>query len=146
MNKVIDNNIKNNTGINTNTGTGTEDGAGHRLTINRSAENALTSAVERINDGFHGGKVNRNQIAIWAILQFGENLTTDEIKEIRVEHLDEFSALDIVLRRAKESGKLPPELSAFIQRQMGFDESPKKKNKKTLPDNNINDVIVENEK
>lgn len=135
--------MDNNLDKNREKGTNTEDGSdSHRLTINRAAENTLVRAVERINDGFQGGKVNRNQIAVWAVLRFGENLGDDEIKEIRAEYLDEFLALDAVLRKAKESGKLPAELKAFLQKQMGLEDSPRKKNKKNLPDNNINDVIA----
>lgn len=114
----------------------------HRLTISRSAELALIKAVERINRDFRGGKVNRNQIAVWAIQRFSEGLGEEEIKEIQAEHLDEFSALESILRRAKESGKLPSDLKAFVQKQMGFEEAPRKKNKKNLPNNIINDDIV----
>jgi len=103
-----------------------------RLTINGAAEAALTKAVDRINEGFSGGKINRNQLAIWAIQRFAEDLDDGEIKDIRSEHLDEFSALDAVLRRAKESGQLPPELKAFIHKQLGFDDAPKKKGKKDV--------------
>lgn len=104
----------------------------HRLTINGVAEIALSRAMDRVNDGFQGGKINRNQLAVWAILKFAENLDEPEIKAIRAEHLDEFSAIDAVLRRAKEAGQLPSELRAFIQKQMGFDEAPKRKNKKEV--------------
>lgn len=109
-----------------------ESGDTHRLTINGVAEVALGRAVDRVNDGFQGGKINRNQLAVWAILKFAENLEELEIKDIRAEHLDEFSAIDAVLRRAKETGQLPPELRAFIQKQMGFDEAPKRKSKKEV--------------
>lgn len=138
---------KNNNIFNTGTGSGagTEDGnESHRLTITKAAEQALVSAVDRINDGFQGGKVNRNQVAIWALSRFGETLGPDEIREIRAEFLDEFSALDAILRRAKNTGKMPPELKAFLQRQMGLDDSPKKKSKKGLQDNVINDYIEDN--
>lgn len=104
----------------------------HRLTINRVAELALSKIVDRVNDGFHGGKINRNQLAVWAILRFAENLDEAEIRDIRAEHLDEFSAIDAVLRIAKETGQLPPELKAFIQKHMGFDDAPKKKSKKEV--------------
>jgi len=104
----------------------------HRLTINGAAEAALTKAADRINEGFSGGKINRNQLAVWAIQRFAENLDDNEIKDIRAEHLDEFSAIDAVLRRAKETGQLPPELKAFIHKQMGFDDAPKKKGKKDV--------------
>lgn len=131
--------------INTNTGSGsdTEDGIeNHRLTITRVAEQALVLAVERINDGFQGGKVNRNQAAIWALVRFNEHLDTEEIREIRAEYLDEFSAMDAILRRAKGSGKLPPELRAYLQKQMGFEDVPKKKGKKSLQDNAINGDVT----
>ena len=104
----------------------------HRLTINGAAEQALTGAVERVNDGFQGGKLNRNQLAIWAILRFAEHLDDSEVRDIRAEYLDEFSAIDAVLRRAKEIGQLPPELKAFVQKQMGFDDAPRKRSKKEL--------------
>lgn len=115
----------------------------HRLTITRAAEEALLAAVERINDGFRGGKVNRNQVAIWALVRFGATLGEDEIREIRAEYLDEFSALDALLRRAKDTGKLPPELKAYLQKEMGFEDAPKKKSKKSLQENIINDDIKE---
>lgn len=118
-----------------------EAGDSHRLTINRAAENVLVRAVERVNDGYQGGKVNRNQVAVWAIQRFGENLADEEIKEIRAEYLDEFSAFEAVLRRAKDSGKLPAELKAFIQKQMGLEEPLKKKPKKGLPNTIINDDV-----
>lgn len=107
-------------------------GDSHRLTINGVAELALARTVDRVNDGFQGGKINRNQLAVWAIQRFAENLEDSEIKDIRAEHLDEFSAIDAVLRTAKETGQLPPELKAFIQKHMGFDDAPKKKSKKEL--------------
>lgn len=115
----------------------------HRLTITREAEAALASAVEKINYGFHGGKANRNQVAVWALIRFGQNLDSDQIREIRSEYMDEFSALDSILRRAKGNGKLPPELRAFLQKELGFDDAPKKKSKKGLQDYVINDDIEE---
>jgi len=130
-------------GKNREQGSNTEAGKdGHRLTINRAAEAVLVRAVERINDGYDGGRVNRNQVAIWAVQRFGERLDDEEIREIRSEYLDEFSAIDAVLRRAKETGKLPPELKAFLQKQMGLDDAPKKKSKKSLPDVVINDDMA----
>jgi hypothetical protein len=132
------------------TGSETESGAGtkteneiesHRLTINKMTEQALALAVERINEGFQGGKVNRSQVANWAIIRFNENLETEEIREIRAEYVDEFSALDAILRRAKGSGKLPPELRAYLQKEMGFEDATKKKGKKSLQENVINGYI-----
>ncbi|MBX3019726.1 MAG: hypothetical protein KF767_17690 [Bdellovibrionaceae bacterium] len=96
-----------------------------------SAETKLGAALERINEGYNG-KVNRNQLVVWLISKFAPKLEEAEIKEIRAEHLDEISAFEAFLRRAKETGKLPPELSAFIQKENGLDDAPRKKPKKNL--------------
>lgn len=138
---MLDNNNSNN-GENKSGGSNTEDGPeAHRLTISRMAEQAVISILDRVNYGFSVGKVNRNNIGNWVLIRYSEILTQDDIKEIRTAHTDEFAALDVFLRRAKEAGKLPPELSAYLHKQMGQDEAPKKKTKKNLQENNINDVI-----
>ena len=113
----------------------------HRLTISKVAELALISVMERVNNGFAVGKVNRNNLANWIIAKFAETVSQDQIKEIRTAYTDEFAALDMVLRRAKESGKLPPELKAYLLKHIGDDEAPKKKKKNHLQNNVINDDI-----
>lgn len=80
------------------------------------------------------------------LLSYAPRLSQDEIKEIRAEHLDEISAFEVFLRRAKESGKLPPELRAFIQRENGLDDAPRKKTKKNLHENLTNDDIPKDDK
>jgi hypothetical protein len=62
----------------------------HRLTINRGAENALVRTVDRINDGFNGGRVNRNQVAVWVLLRHLGGVSDDDVRTIRAEHLDAF--------------------------------------------------------
>ena len=115
----------------------------HRLTISRAAEEALVSVLDRVNEGFAVGKVNRNNLANWLIIRDSQGITADDIKEIRTAHTDEFAALDMVLRRAKESGKLPAELRAYLLKQIGSEEPPKKKPKKNLQNDVINDDIQE---
>ena len=116
----------------------------HRLTISKVAELSLISVMDRVNSGFAVGKVNRNNLANWIISKFAESVSLDQIKEIRTAYTDEFAALDMVLRRAKESGKLPPELKAYLLKHIGNDEVPKKKTKNLLPINVINDDIEVN--
>lgn len=115
----------------------------HRLTISRAAEEALVSVLDRVNEGFAVGKVNRNNLANWLIIRDSQAITAEDIKEIRTAHTDEFAALDMVLRRAKESGKLPAELRAYLLKQIGSDEPPKKKTKKNLQNDVINDDMQE---
>lgn len=114
----------------------------HRITVSRGAERELTSIVDRVNDGFGGGKVNRTQIANWILMRFSEELDDAAIKEIRMEHFDEVAVLESILRQAKESGRVPAEFKGLLQRQFGMDETPKKRPKKALTENVINDDIT----
>jgi hypothetical protein len=103
-----------------------------RITVSKQGQEALTAIVERINDGFMGGKINRTQAVNWIMLRFQEELTDADIKEIRAEHFDEIAVLEALLRQAKESGKVPSEFKALLQKQMENYEQPKKKSKKAL--------------
>lgn len=111
-----------------------------RISISKTAEEALVAMVERVNDGYEGGKVNRTQVANWVLVQNQETLTDAQVKDIRAEHLDEFAFLESYMRKAKKSGKLPSELRAFMNKQLGLDDAPRKR-KKILRDGIINDDI-----
>lgn len=113
-----------------------------RISISKSAENMLVSILESINDGFNGGRVNRHQLASWIVHRFGESLSDEDIKLIRQDHFNEVAMLEAMVRQIKKSGKVPVEMRAIIQKQMGFDEVSKKKTKKSLQNNVINDDIV----
>jgi hypothetical protein len=113
----------------------------HRITVSKQAERALSTVVERVNEGFSGGKVNRTQMANWILARFNDTLTETEIKEIRVEHFDEVAMLENILRQAKESGKVPAEFKGLLQKHLGMDEAQKKRTKKALTGDIINDDI-----
>ncbi len=113
----------------------------HRITVSRAADEALDGIVERINDGFDGGRVNRMQAASWIVLRSVETFGENEIKDIRADHFDEVAMLESVLRRAKKTGKVPSELKALLQKHIGLEE-PAKKRKKQLQDHIINDDMV----
>jgi hypothetical protein len=113
-----------------------------RITVSREAQGALGSIVDRVNDGFTGGKVNRTQMANWLLLKFNNELDEAQIKEIRAEHFDEVAMLENILRQAKESGKVPSDFKALLQKQLGIEEPSKKKAPKALTKNIINDDIT----
>ena len=114
-----------------------------RIAVSKQAQEALTGIIDRINDGFLGGKLNRTQAANWVLLRYFDQLTEVEIKQIRVAHFDEVAMLESLLRTAKETGKVPTEFRALLQKQLESDETPKKKSKKLLTENHVNDVINE---
>lgn len=113
-----------------------------RMAISREALSVLLNVVDQINDGFVGGKVNRTQVANWMVLAFQKNLDEVQIKEIRSEYFDEVAMLESVLKRAKESGKVPADFKMLLQKQLGMDGAPKKKSTRGLtvkPENVIID-------
>jgi hypothetical protein len=103
-----------------------------RITVSKETQNILGAITDRINDGYIGGRVNRTQMANWILKRFQSELDETQIKEIRAEHFDEVAMLENILRQAKESGKVPTDFKALLQKQFGLDESPKKKAAKAL--------------
>ena len=103
-----------------------------RITASKEALNALKAVTDKVNDGFNGGRVNQTQMANWILLRFQNELDDAQIKEIRAEFFDEVAMLESVLRQAKESGKVPMDFKALLQKQLGLEESTKRKNKQAL--------------
>lgn len=93
---------------------------------------ALKAIIDKVNDGFNGGKVNQTEIANWIILRFQSELDESQIKEIRAEHFDEVAMLESILKQAKESGKVPTDFKNLLQKQFGLDEPTKRKAKSAL--------------
>ncbi len=130
----IENKI-NKTGTGTEAGTGTEEmrDSGsekiQRITVSKEAQNALGEITDKINDGFVGGRVNLTQTANWILLRFKNELDEAQIKEIRIDHFDEVAMLESILKQAKETGRLPNDFKALLQKQFGSEEPIKRKSK-----------------
>ena len=103
-----------------------------RIVVSNESWAALKAIIDKVNDGFNGGRVNQTEIANWIILRFQSELDEAQIKEIRAEHFDEVAMLESILKQAKESGKVPTDFKALLQKQMGLDESPKRKSSRAL--------------
>jgi len=103
-----------------------------RIVVSNESWAALKAIIDKVNDGFNGGRVNQTEIANWIILRFQSELDEAQIKEIRAEHFDEVAMLESILKQAKESGKVPMDFKALLQKQMGLDESPKRKSSRAL--------------
>lgn len=133
----MDNNINN---INTNTGTEREEDRTNqtvsaklqRIVVSNESLVALKAIIDKVNDGFNGGKVNQTEIANWIILRFQSELDESQIKDIRAEHFDEVAMLENILKQAKESGKVPTDFKSLLQKQFGLDEPTKRKAKSAL--------------
>ena len=112
-----------------------------RIGISRASERALMEIMDQVNHGFIGGKVSKSQMANWILKRFKEELDDSLIKDIRADHFDEVAVLESILRKARESGKVPTEFRHLLQREVGLDVSAKKKPKQALTENGINDVV-----
>lgn len=127
----------NSNNINTNTGTEREEDRANqsvsrklqRIVVSNESLAALKTIIDRVNDGFNGGKVNQTEIANWIILRFHSELDESQIKEIRAEHFDEIAMLENILKQAKESGKVPTDFKGLLQKQLGLDEPTKRRAK-----------------
>lgn len=106
----------------------------------RDAEEAVAKITNRVNDGFFAGQITRSQVASWALINQAACLSEQDIRDIHAQHFDEVAMLEALLKRAKGSGEVSPELRALLQKQMGLPAMPKKSAKKSLHENSINDV------
>lgn len=116
-----------------------------RLSVNKAADKAIGEVLERVNDGFDVGSVNKAQIASWIILRFAASLSADDVSAIRAEHTNEIVLLEHYLRKAKENGHVQAEMRDLMRKLAGIDDSQRKPSKKSLQKNGINDVIATNE-
>lgn len=113
-----------------------------RITVSRIGERALSEITEQVNNGFIGGKVSKIQMANWILKRFRDELDDSMLKEIRADHFDELMVLESILKKARETGKVPTEFKYLLQKQIGLDVSTKKKTKLALTENGINDVMA----
>jgi hypothetical protein len=117
-----------------------------KITVNKDAEEKLMVVMEKVNNGFDAGKINRQDLASWALTYFANVCDHEIIKAIRQDHFDEFTVLEAILRRGKEQGKLPSELRNLLRQQLTTDLPSRKTSKKLLTSSCINDVVEDNER
>jgi hypothetical protein len=98
----------------------------YRIAVTKKVDEEISEMIVKVNDGFNAGKVNRPQLVNWILSKFYSSFGEVEIKAIRADHFDEISMLDSILRQAKETGKVPNEFRALLQKHMGLDDAPKK--------------------
>ena len=83
------------------------------------------------------------ELANWALIHLKESISEEQINQIRMEHFDEVTLLEAILRKAKEKGKIPEEFKDLLQKQFGSQNNDKKKVKKALTADVINGHIIE---
>jgi hypothetical protein len=92
-----------------------------KVAVTKKSEEVLTSAFEKVNAGFLGGKVSKLDLAAWALMDSLENLTEAKIERIRKPFFNEICYLESVVKMTKQNGldKLTAEQVATIQGLFG---------------------------
>lgn len=116
-----------------------------KITITQEASESLKVLVSRVNDGFDGGHVHRQDIASWIILKFMATVSETEIVLIRNAHYNDSAMFEAMYRKMKETGALPDFLRDAMRKQFQSPQDAPKKSKKSLANMYINDVHLTNE-
>ncbi len=59
-----------------------------KVTISRKAELVTAELIARVNDGFEGGRVSRQDLISWVLAKFADGCTDLEIRAILSDHFD----------------------------------------------------------
>lgn len=110
-----------------------------KITITKEAEEAVSQIVNRVNDGFDAGRVNRQDVASWILIQYAEGLADADIQQIRSAFFNEIALLEVILKRAKQSGKLSADLKSVLLEHINVPAVSIKKPKRGLTKEFIND-------
>lgn len=76
-----------------------------KIAISTDADSMLDRTMEQINGGNPGGRVTKAELASWLIIRASSQLTEMLIEEIRMEHFNQVTYLDNLLKAAKRSGR-----------------------------------------
>jgi hypothetical protein len=76
-----------------------------KIAITSASDEALMKSLDRVNDGFEGGRVNKSDLASWLILRGINSLDSVGVEEVRKTHFSPVKYLEILLRKLKTSGR-----------------------------------------
>ncbi|NUM59021.1 MAG: hypothetical protein HUU56_10340 [Bdellovibrionaceae bacterium] len=117
-----------------------------RIVVLKESDKIASEIQELVNNGFEAGRASKLDVVSFIFTWFKANITDDLIHQLRMSCTDELTMLENVLKKAKSSGNLPPELrSALAQHFFGGVTPSLKKNKKSLKQDGIIDTNKESE-
>ena len=116
-----------------------------KITVTKEAGEILAELVVKANEGFEGGRINRQNLASFIVEKFKASFSDRDLIQIRQLHYDDASMLEAMYRKMKETGEVPEFLRDALRKQFQItDESPKK-SKKALTKESINDGLGKHE-
>ena len=87
-----------------------------KITVTKEAVDKLFEVMNRVNEGFDGGRVNRQDLASWIIEKFEKNVSESDISQIRKDFFSEKLWLENILKRSKETGEVPEFLRDVLRK------------------------------
>ncbi len=111
-----------------------------KIAISREADAALVEIIEKINDGFDGGKATKQDVTSFIVLDFFKELSDSHIHKLRVSFFDPINMMEATLKKAKETGILPESVKELFLKQFADSAHTVRKPKKNLK----SDVIIDN--
>lgn len=131
---------------NNNINTNTKEDNLTRIVVLKESDKIAAEIQEMVNDGFEAGHATKLNVVSFIFNWFKANITDDLIHQLRMSCTDELTMLENVLKKAKSSKSLPPELrAALAQHFFGSATLSPKKNKKHLKNESIIDTNKESE-
>ncbi len=103
-----------------------------KITVTKQAEEAVSHVVNKVNDGFDAGRVNRQDVTSWILTRFVETFSDIDVQQIRAAFFNEIALLEAILKRAKQNGNLPPELKTALMGQINLQPTESRKTKRGL--------------
>lgn len=92
-----------------------------KIAITTSSDEALSRALEQVNQDFDGGRVTKTDFASWLLLRAANALDASAIEEVRKAHFNQIAYLETLVKKLKSSNRdnLGPEELATLQSMLG---------------------------
>lgn len=114
-----------------------------KIGASMEADQSLDRMLTKINDGFTGGRVTKNDLTSWVILYFESQCLDDEIDKVRKDHFDHVTYLESVvkeMKQARKNGAAMPDINALLapvaSQIKSISAQKKPRSEKSEPQNN----------
>lgn len=111
-----------------------------RAMISKEADSIVNEITNAVNTGFEAGRATKLDVTSFIIHWFKDHYNDELLQMIRVQVANDLTMLDSLVKKAKSSGSLPPELKEVLaQYFFGNGLNSAKKGKKILKSEGIID-------
>ena len=116
-----------------------------KITVTKEAGEILADLVVKANEGFEGGRINRQNLVSFIIEKFKACFSDKDFIQLRQLHYDDAAMLEAMYRKMKETGEVPEFLRDALRKQFQVTDEPLKRSKKALTKESTNDGLDKHE-